>query len=932
MRTRNEKIAVIKQLIPDENLRHIIFNFEDEDGSFLSDDKNCLLYFSNIMTFSALLVWSVFLSWKKSIGGKNIDGNNSFWRIYNMLDKTCDPTKISGEFVDDLLVNLEIDCLLDTDTAMSFVETMGIGDFFNFTQKSNKLSKYIYLVKQRRLSSRSSSGAFDFDEFCKCIKKFSYLRDSRVHLSSMGVFCEGELQNQWKQASLEFLYSPIKNVNFHQTICIYGDMAAYYMEDFSVEDARRFDKDGNKSQFVTINYVQLGGGDQFKVVLANSTNGIDQFEYIINSPAVVENFFLNYDIINTYKNKADSTFFRDYILLNNRYLKELSYTVSDMLSTELKSVLIAKYSPKYKEIFDKMYVTSLYNNKEIIGYRWDEIVLFLLLEEGIYEFLRVLLCNGGDYGMFVRSFQRRFGKDKISAIFNSEEFISNPESRLPLGASENAKIDCRAKALIMLATKLLTQNEWVWEKSIYPTTIDNIIAECDRVYAVSEYSDKEKIIYYSNTVFNLVHFVTKFYYGIFQYARNKKQAILDLEASDEHYDSYKRYSRAKEEWIEDIKRVINSRRGKNSTKIKTGYSPVHEKNIAEKIKGAFAQLIQLNDEYSTSRDELNEILFEVLGRRYLFSSIKMERYSNDLLNAFSTSTKGSLDLLHRSIKRFLMYMKTGLDEAERTEVRSDFIEMAIYPIVGQYYSGVTSRDGYRFSVFKVASSDNAEKITNIKIKMISDDEFDFGYSYYCVPNINRIANIKQDHYYDKIWVSPIIIPCSVYLPQPIAQLEPLENEEDFEAAIELIYNSDPFIYQNLFGSMENAKLVLPILLKNPRSKFYKDHYRIVRKNKKVVAIAALYNFADFSWDSDVVLMAFGDAQVELPPTFEMAIGNLRETFNDCPGEMYYQIDDICVLESYRHQGIGRSLVMGLLRAAEKSNMSVRLSCSHLCFF
>lgn len=119
MRTRNEKIALIKQLIPDENLRHIIFNFEDEDGSFLSDDKNCLLYFSNIMTFSALLIWSIFLSWKKSISGKNIDGNNSFWRIYNMLDKMCDPTKISGEFVDDLLVNLEIDCLLDTDTSMS---------------------------------------------------------------------------------------------------------------------------------------------------------------------------------------------------------------------------------------------------------------------------------------------------------------------------------------------------------------------------------------------------------------------------------------------------------------------------------------------------------------------------------------------------------------------------------------------------------------------------------------------------------------------------------------------------------------------------------------------------------------------------------------------------------------------------------------------
>ena len=123
MSTRNEKIATINRLIPDENLRHVIFNFEDEDDIFLSDDKGCLTYFSNIMTFSMLLVWNAFLAWKKGINDKEIDGNNSFWRIYNMLDKACDPTKISGEFVDDLLINLEIDCLLDTETSQSFVES-----------------------------------------------------------------------------------------------------------------------------------------------------------------------------------------------------------------------------------------------------------------------------------------------------------------------------------------------------------------------------------------------------------------------------------------------------------------------------------------------------------------------------------------------------------------------------------------------------------------------------------------------------------------------------------------------------------------------------------------------------------------------------------------------------------------------------------------
>lgn len=928
MKTRNEKIAVIKKLIPDENLRHIIFNFEDDDGCFLSDDKNCLVYFSNIMTFSTILIWNAFLAWKKDICEKNIDGNNSFWRIYNMLDKICDPAKISGEFVDDLLVNLEIDCLLDTDTSTSFVEAIGISNFFKFAQKNNKLSKYIYLVKRRRLSSRNSSVDFNFDTFCECINMFSYLRDSKIYLSSMGIFYDGKEDDRLMKIFLdssEIYGCEIEHIDFNQSICVYNNMGTYYMEDFSVNDARRFDTAGNKNQSVKLNYVQLGGADRFYVILVNKIDGIDTSEYVITADAAIENFFLNYDIINTYRSKTDGTFFRDYILLNNRYLKELAYTVSDTLSTELKDVIIAKYSPKYKEIFDKMYVASLYNDKEIVGYRWDEIILFLLLEEGVYEFLRVLLRNGGDFRSFISSFQRRFGKDKINNILQNEEFILYPESRLPSGSSENTKIDCRAKALVMLATKLLTQNEWTLEKSIYPTTIDNIIAECDRVYTVTKHSDKEKTIYFCNTVLNIVRFITKFYHGLFQYARNKKQAILDLETSDEYYDSYKRYSRSKEEWIDAMKKAVMAKKSKSLSNNKHNYSLTDKRDFVEKLKKAFNQLIDLNDECSAYHDEQNEILFDVLGRRCLFSSDKMRTYCDEILNVLSTSDICSIERLYSNIKRFLLYIKTGLDDTERKEVRSDFIEMAIYPVVGQYCSGVTSCDGYRYSLFKIASFDNTENAISINIKMISDDEFDFGYSYYCIPNINRIANVKQEYHYDKIWVSPIIIPCSVYLPQSISQLDILSNEQDFESATELIYNSDLFVYENLFGSLENAKLILPSLLKNPKSKFYKDHYRVVRKDKRIVAIAAVYNFIDFSWDSDDVLKAFGDAGIETPPTFEVAINNLKETFNDCLGKMYYQIDDVCVHEDYRRHGIGRSLIMHLIKMAEKSNVSVRLS-------
>ncbi len=929
MKEREEKVAAMKRLIPDENLRHVIFNYEDEEYEFLSDEKNCLLYFSNIMTFSLFLVWSAFLNWKKRISGKKINGNNSFWRIYNILDRVCDPTKINGEIIDELLINLEIDCLLDTGKLSSFVKAIGLKQFFHFSNNENDLARYIYLVKKRRISSRIEASEFNFETFCEAINIFAYLRDVKLTFSDMGTIRKNE-QPDLKTISLdcsEIYGSTIDLIDFNQSISVIPHIGAYYMEDFIVDDARRFDEKGNKNQSVTVNYVQFGGLDQLTVYLTDSPDCTEDFEYIIRNNTAIEDFFLNYDIINTYKNRTDNSFFRDYILLNNKYLKEFSYTISDALSMHLKSLIISRYSPKYKEIFDKMYVASLYNEKEIIGYRWDEIVLFLLLEEGVYEFLRMILRNGSDYELFINAFQRRFGQEKISAISKEEELISNPEGRLLPGSSEHAKADCRARALVMLAIKTLTQNEWSWEKSFYPTTIDDIISGCDRVYSSSQYSEEGKTIYLSNAILRVVRFVNKFYRGVFQYARKKKQSILELEASDRYYDGYKQYTKAKETWIDDMKRAVAETDNNNPFKLTYRYFSSNKKETAEKVKKAFERLIAMNNEYSSHQNNKNEVLFDVLGRKYLFVSDKMQYYAKHITDVLLYSGNHAIDKLYSEVKRFLLYMKTGLDDTERETLKDDFIELAIYPIVGQYCSGVTSLDGYRYALFRISpfdKSDNSDNSRSIIIKMITDDEFDFGYSYYCVPNVNRIANVRHEHAYDKIWISPIIIPCSVFLSRSITNLEPLSDEKDFDSAIELIYESDIFIYEKLFGSLEKAKLILPLLLKNPQSKFYKDHYRIIRKEKEIVAIASIYDYSISFWDYDIILRAFGDVGLIPPVTFENAIKNVKDTFNEYLGKKYYHVDDVCVKESYRHQGLGRSLMMYILKMAEESNMSVRL--------
>ena len=158
------------------------------------------------------------------------------------------------------------------------------------------------------------------------------------------------------------------------------------MEDFAFDDAKTFEASMSKNQQLSLNYVMFDGRNTLSVAIVDGSGDKPSSSgYEIQTPTAIERFFIDYDVINmTYKN-ANIGFFRDYMMLNNKYLKELSRTIADTLSTEIKSNIKSHYS-RYRSVFDKMYITSLYNKADLIGYRWDEIVLFLMLEEGVYDF------------------------------------------------------------------------------------------------------------------------------------------------------------------------------------------------------------------------------------------------------------------------------------------------------------------------------------------------------------------------------------------------------------------------------------------------------------------------------------------------------------------------------------------------------------------
>jgi ribosomal protein S18 acetylase RimI-like enzyme len=211
--------------------------------------------------------------------------------------------------------------------------------------------------------------------------------------------------------------------------------------------------------------------------------------------------------------------------------------------------------------------------------------------------------------------------------------------------------------------------------------------------------------------------------------------------------------------------------------------------------------------------------------------------------------------------------------------------------------------------------------------MITDDVFDFGQSYYCVPNVNRVAEMDKPGSTTKsrIWISPIIIPCSIFLPDINTEIEALDSPEDFESAIELIYESDSYMYGELFGSLENAKRVFPELLRTKNCKFYKDNYLIIKEDDEVVGVAAMYKSEQCVWDTDVILKAFGNAGVNPPSSFNNAVEHMQDVFNDALGNSFYMLDDICVKSTHRNRGIGRSLINYIIKEAERDGASLILS-------
>ncbi|MCH5147874.1 MAG: GNAT family N-acetyltransferase [Clostridiales bacterium] len=932
----------INYLIPDENLRHIIFGYEDlyNPTRYLNDDRWTIKYFSNIITFFTLFTYRIFINWKDTLSKTERDirdlavgFSNSMIRIISLLDGSYSYKKINFDFIENFILNLQVDWSLSANN--TFVKALKIKDCFNFSDDGN-ISKYIYELKKSRVSSRCELN-FNFDDLCKVLAMFPVL--SRISASFVDLYNCREV----KKISLKVYNTqaaPTLRVDMDELCVSIFDQDLFFLEDLDMIDPRTFKEDKSKSktkeQAIIGNYIHFMSSKDLKLTFVNFEKSSFKTEkYCICYDTAIEDLLIKYDVYGVSEDDADLSFFHDYMFYNNKYLKYLALVISDTITSETKSAILDTYN-KYYEIFKKMGMFSQHN---IIC--WDEVIIFLLLEEGIYDFLMFLLEHES-YERLKNGFILRFG-EKIDKIARDNEIISNPHFNIQY----KNKLNCRkgeARALILLASKLLTINELNFSNMNSAASLHDLFNDFKFIYESKEIkNEKDKILALSNGVMKVVLFVNTFYSALLEYVKVKQlRELEDLYSDDLIEWDYARYKAVREVALNAFSLKV---RTENKAKAEI-YSYVNVEDVEDDhsllnrikrgIQKAFDLLIATNIAASKRNTELNNFLYEATGKRRIFQNKEMELRRDDLLNALSVcngsqSIEWDIDRFYLSIKKFLIYLSNGYD------IRINLPVSAIYPVSASYATGTVSEDGYKYAYMDV-NYNLDEKVLGSpnKIKMITDDELDFGKSYYCVPNINRVANIKiSADRQERIWVNPIIIPRDAYSPIHSAKFMQLSDKDDYEAVSELLFDTDRQIYKNLFGTVENAKKVLPILFDHKsksgkKSIFSKDNIYILKSNdldSKVLAFATFYKMGSGSvpeWDAAVIEAAFVQAGIELPETAQGAFKYFEDTFHDAFGDITF-VGDLCVDKDHRSKGYASLLLSKLIGKAEKMKLNVLIS-------
>lgn len=158
-------------------------------------------------------------------------------------------------------------------------------------------------------------------------------------------------------------------------------------------------------------------------------------------------------------------------------------------------------------------------------------------------------------------------------------------------------------------------------------------------------------------------------------------------------------------------------------------------------------------------------------------------------------------------------------------------------------------------------------------------------------------------------------------------LEPVSDHHDYLLISQLIYETDPFIYRDLFGTLENAEKILPLLLEDNKSIFYKKNYYVVTGNDdEIMGLGKFFKYAS-AWDEQAIINTFYQLNLPIPQSLKSVSSYFERTFNH--PSVGGNACNITVVPKHHRQGVGDFIIKQFIILAGNQDIHLTVLADNL---
>lgn len=714
---------ILNNDIKSSQLKNILFGMENIEA----DDIKGIGKINRLLTFGFILG---FIIWKNDINKKNkLPDTPNANRVFDSFKCIYNGENIGLDLIIYIMTEMQLDVLsLGERSYFSNIITGGDDETVMIPAFRNLIKTWI------------QSGKHDEKDESKLLKKFIGLCNTFPFLSNIDVVYKKEDGFPFEIIDLKF--NDKNEVLDTYLILIKNEFGVYYLTSFEKNEQEK------KAKLV---YHSLDGIESYHVELPNSV------------------FFYRSDIHDTGSHPT-SIFAKSLFSISFKYIKNLSLSLSDIITEPTKQKIYNHFSQKYNDVFEVGY-------KKEEELTWDNVITILMIEEGPTEILEFILDPSGLYfKRILENLEMRYHKEGFAHnVKKSFEKAQKDELyKLKCYIDDNSAISKNMDAinktlmskgiidgLAILENKKESSALFVESLAVRIRNIDKIITSSD--------SNITKTIKINRALEKTFRYIIPFYHGIIAYQKEKEMRLNEIENENENSDIDKAkkeimFKKCEESFFiaakESIEKICNSSLGELINK--------YFKKLCFSLSGKEGKIRKLTDEgkllkRAIGRDYIcNLKTFDRLLNIELDKSMKLESYPKNILKFvnnvkhYGSSSMASANVVLYNkflinIKQLLFFLIYNEDFEKEMILGQQISYDPIYPYVVRYSMKSENRDGYNINSFTVFPSDDEMKS---EIKILSERDYEINEKYYCIPNESSSNN--------RWWIEPFMISCRKY--------------------------------------------------------------------------------------------------------------------------------------------------------------------------